>query len=129
MNTITIIVAGTLALMLAGFTLRLTYVIMKNLIDGRKFHQNLEQEFNRLRLSRMLTALGINKSSYIHQTSVSDIHQQMESCSACKNTDECDEKLAKPALDVDEIEFCNNESRLQEIKQQQKTEASSSHIS
>ena len=112
------IVGGALALLLTGFLLLLSYTIMMNLINGRKFHHSLEQQFTKLRLSSMLSALGINKTAYIYQTSVSDIKKQMRSCSACTNTDECDDKLSKPNIEVTEIEFCNNEADLKEIKQQ-----------
>lgn len=120
MDTLTVIAGGALALLLAAFVLRLSYTIMVNLINGRKFHHSLQQEFSKLRLSNMLTALGISKTDYIYQTSVKDIHHQMKSCSDCTNTNECDEKLATPNLDVSEIDFCNNEAELKEIKQQSK---------
>ena len=113
------VVGGALVLLVTVFALRLSYTIVINLINGRKFHHALEQEFSKLRLSNMLTALGINKTEYIYQTSVKDIHQQMKSCSDCKNTDECDEKLATPEVNVTEIEFCNNEADLKTIKQNQ----------
>lgn len=119
MDTITVIVGGALVFLLTVFVLRLSYTILLNLINGRKFHHALQEEFNKLRLSNMLTALGISKTDYIYQTSVKDIHQQMKSCSDCKNTDECDNKLATPELDISEIDFCNNEANLKEIKQQQ----------
>lgn len=115
------IVGGVLILLLANFIFRLIYTITTNVINGRKFHLSLEQEFNKLRLSNMLSALGINKTAYIYQTKVKDIHRQMKSCSSCENTDECDEKLSTPNLDVTEIEFCNNEAKLKEIKQNQTT--------
>ena len=119
MDTITVIVGGALLVMVSWFMLRLSYTVAMNLINGRKFHHSLDQEFSKLRLNKMLTALGINKTAYIYQTSVKDIHQQMKSCSDCTNTDECDEKLSKPDIDITEIEFCNNEADLKEIKQQQ----------
>jgi len=119
MDTMTMIVGGALTLLITGFTLRLFYTIAINLINGRKFHFSLEQEFNKLRLSNMLTALGINKTEYIYQTRVKDIQQQMSQCSDCTNTDECDEKLSTADVDVSGIEFCNNETKLKEIKQQQ----------
>ena len=113
------IVGGALVLLVTGFTLRLSYTILTNLINGRKFHHKLEQEFNRLRLSNMLTALGISKKDYIYQNSVKDINQQMQSCSDCSNTVECDEKLADSKVDIKEIEFCNNEADLKQLKRQQ----------
>ncbi len=121
MNTTTMIVGGALALLLVSFIFRLIYTITTNMINGRKFHLELEQEFNKFRLSNMFSALGINKTAYIHQSKVKDIHQQMKSCSSCENTDECDEKLATPNVDINEIKFCNNEAELKEIKQNQST--------
>jgi len=119
MDTITIIVGGALVLLLTIFILRLSYTILINLVNGRKFHLSLKQELSKLRLSKMLAALGINRTDYIYQTNVKDIHQQMKNCSDCTNTDECDEKLTAPALDVTEIEFCNNEADLIDMKRQQ----------
>ncbi len=113
------IVGGALLLLVTGFILRLSYAIMINLINGRKFHYELEQAFNRLRLSRMLSALGISQTDYIYQNSVRDIKQQMNNCSDCSNTDECDEKLADTDIDIEGIEFCNNEADLKELKQRQ----------
>ncbi|MDT8282860.1 MAG: DUF6455 family protein [Gammaproteobacteria bacterium] len=119
MNTISIIVGSALIFFLTYFILRLCYIIFNNLVNGRKFHHSLEKQFNHLRLSKMLTALGINKTAYIYQTNVNDIQRQMKSCSACKNTDECDDNLVKPDLSVTEITFCNNEAELKKIKIQQ----------
>ena len=119
MDIFTIIVGGALLLLLSGFIIRLCYTILLNLINGRKFHHSLEQQFNQLRLSNMLSALGINKTAYIYQTNVNDIQQQMNSCSACENTDACDEKLSSPDINISDIEFCNNEADLKEIKQRQ----------
>ena len=113
------IVGGALVLLITGFVLRLCYTIMINLVNGRKYHHNLEQEFTKLRLSNMLTALGISKTDYIYQNSVSDIKQQMQNCSDCSNTDACDDKLTGTQLDVSDIEFCNNEADLKELKQRQ----------
>lgn len=121
MNMTTMIVAGGLALLLVSVMFRLIYSITTNMINGRKFHLALEQEFNKFRLSNMLSALGINKTAYIYQTRVKDIRRQMKSCASCENTGECDEKLATPNIDITEIKFCNNEAELQEIKRNQST--------
>lgn len=113
------IVGGALALLLTAFVLRLFYTILINLINGKKFHHSLEQEFNKLRLNTMLSALGINKSDYIYNTKVKDIRQHMSNCSDCKNIDECDEKLSTADIDASDIEFCNNETELKELTQKQ----------
>ena len=113
------VVGGALVAMVSWFMLRLTYTIGINLVNGRKFHHALDQEFSKLRLNKMLSALGISKTDYIYQSSVKDIQRQMKSCSDCNNTDECDEKLTTPDIDVTKIEFCNNEEELKDIKQKQ----------
>ena len=113
------IVGGALVLLVTLFALRVSYTILINLINGRKFHHALEQEFSKLRFSNMLTALGISKTDYIYQTNVKDINQQMKSCTECTNTGECDDKLAAPNVNITEIEFCNNEEQLKEIKHHQ----------
>lgn len=119
MDTITIIVGGALLLLIAGFIIRLCYTIASNLINGRKFHHALEQQFNQLRLSNMLSALGINKTAYIYQVNANEIKKQMNSCSECNNTAECDEKLSTADIDINNIDFCNNEADLKKLKQQQ----------
>jgi len=119
MDTMTMVVGGALVAMVSWFMLRLTYTIGINLVNGRKFHHALDQEFSKLRLNKMLSALGISKTDYIYQSSVKDIQRQMKSCSDCNNTDECDEKLTTPDIDVTETEFCNNEEELKDIKQKQ----------
>jgi len=124
MDMTTKIVGGALLLLLIWFLLQLSYTILINLINGRKFHHALLQDFNKLRLSKMLAALGINKAEYIHQTNLNDIHKHMKSCSACENTDECDDKLSKPDLEANKIGFCNNEAELKEMLDAKKAEAS-----
>lgn len=119
MDIVTLIVGGTLLLMVGTFALRLLYIIVFNLIKGRRFHQALEKEFDRLRLSNMLVALGINKSKYIHTTGSIDIKKQMASCTQCEKTDECDTKTSQGEIKIDSIEFCNNKAQLKEIKQRQ----------
>ena len=70
MDMLTTIVGSALALLLTVFLAWLSYAIVTNLINGRKFHQSLEQQLHKLRFSKMLGALGINKTAYIYQTSV-----------------------------------------------------------
>ena len=117
MDIFSSLVGLALLTLLAFFILRLFYVIGCNLIRGRRFHQNLAAEFERLRLSRMLAALGISKARYIHQTPVVEIRQHMQNCEQCENTQECDSRLAKGEVDADHIGFCNNEETLKNLRQ------------
>lgn len=121
MDTLTLIIGSALVIFLAAYMLRLSRTIFMNLMHGRKFHQSLEQDFLKLRLSKMLGALGIDKTAYIYQTRVKDVHRHMNNCEACENIDRCDQKLASAELTIAEIDFCNNEAELKVIKQQMPT--------
>ena len=111
-----------LVLLLVIFMIRLSYNITINLVNGRKFHHALGQDFSKLRLNKMLAALGINKTQYLYQTNVKDIYQQTKRCTDCTNTNECDERLDSPDMDVTKIDFCNNEESLKKIKRHQSTQ-------
>ena len=80
-----------------------------------KYRQDLAHRLEKLRLGKMLVALGIDTSEYLAQSPGIEIRNHMERCSACSNTAECDDKLAHNDIDADRINFCNNEESLQNL--------------
>ena len=128
MDIFTIIVGSLLAALFTYFIVRFVLTIGNNLVKGRSFHDSLENSFDDLRLSKMLQRLGIDKYRYIRVNRVVDIERHMDNCSRCENTATCDERLAAAAngnarIDVDNIDFCNNEEELKTIEQRGKAEA------
>jgi hypothetical protein len=128
MDIITVIVGGALILYLAYFLVRLAYTIGRNLVNGKRFYQNLESRLEDLRLGRMLSLLGINKKQYVYQNPVNDITKHMNQCASCANTAVCDEKLAAASsstgsIELDGISFCSNKSELSGLKEQAEKEA------
>jgi len=121
MNLFSIIVTGLFALLMAAFAGLLFAAIVFNLRIGRKYRESLAHDIDRLRLSRMLAALGIDVTSYLHNERIVDIQQQMSRCSDCGRTAECDERLTSGSVDAREIGFCNNEQSLQQILEREKT--------
>ncbi len=115
MNIVSLMVAGVLGLAALVFALLLFTAIIFNLKIGIKYRKSLAQEFERLRLSRMLAALGIDVTAYLYEEPITDIHAQMKRCSTCENTVQCDERLTTGDVDADTIEFCNNEESLQSM--------------
>lgn len=115
MNLFSLIATGLLGLLMAAFAGLLFTAIVFNLNAGRKYRQALARDIDKLRLSRMLAALGIDVSSYLHRERIVDIQQQMGRCSDCARTAECDERLADGKVDAAEIGFCDNEQSLQQI--------------
>jgi len=115
MDIISMLIGGLLAVMTLAFTLLLISAIVFNLNAGRKYRKSLANSVDQLRLSKMLTALGIDVDTYLHTERIVDIQQHMDRCSACDNLEKCDDQLSKGALDAADISFCNNEQSLQEI--------------
>ena len=115
MNIISIIIGGLLAVLTLAFTVLLASAIVFNLNAGKKYRKSLANSVDQLRLSKMLTALGIDVDNYLHTERIVDIQQHMDRCSACDNVEECDEQISTGQLDAADIGFCNNEQSLQEI--------------
>ena len=115
MDTFSVITAIFLALLLAVFTGLLFITIIYNVKVGARYRESLANKFQSLRLNKMLLALGIDTYEYLHKENVVTIHEQMDRCSECGNTDECDDSLANNAVDAGNIDFCNNESSLKDM--------------
>lgn len=120
MNLISLIAGGLFVLLMAAFAGLLFAAIVFNLRVGRRYRESLARDIDRLRLSRMLGALGIDVTGYLHNERILDIRQQMGRCSDCARTTECDERLAGGSVDAQDIGFCNNEQALQQIVERDK---------
>ncbi|MGD2052766.1 MAG: DUF6455 family protein [Gammaproteobacteria bacterium] len=115
MDILTLIVGGILGVFILYVIMRMSYVIMRNVIVGMEFRKNLARQVNALRLNKMLAALGIDVNGYLHKERIIDIEEQIEKCSSCQNTETCDDQLASGTIKVDNIDYCNNEEALQHI--------------
>lgn len=104
-----------LGLLLVIFIVLLLAAIIFNTRAGVKYRQGLADQLERLRLGKMLTALGIDTDSYLSRVRAVDIREQMDRCNACSNTGECDTRLTEGPVDAGSIDYCNNEASLQKI--------------
>lgn len=115
MNAFSVIVIILLGLTLAVFSVALFLAIVFNVRVGIKYRESLAKKLHALRLSKMLSALGISITEYLHTESIGTIQEQMHRCSECVNTEECDDNLSNNNIDVNGIDFCNNESSLKDM--------------
>ena len=115
MNTITIIALLVITLILVTFSVLLPVAIVFNVRAGEKYRKGLAETVNRLRLGKMLAALGVDIDRYLNSERSLDIQQHIDRCNTCDNTAECDDRLARRDIDPDRIGFCNNEASLREI--------------
>jgi hypothetical protein len=111
----TLIAALLLGLLLAIFAVLLPLTIVFNTRSGMKYRRVLAEKIDQLRLGRMLAALGIDIGVYLSSARAVDIREQIDNCTACMNTQECDSKLADGAVDPGAIAFCNNEESLKSL--------------
>ncbi len=116
MDIFSLIVSGLLAAGMAYFIIMMVFRIRNNVVTGYRFRDALTEELNRLRLSRMLQALGFNIDQYTHTQNVVDIQRQMKNCASCANISTCDEKLEKGEVDPDYMDYCANADDLQRMK-------------
>jgi len=115
LNLVSMVSMLLLGLLLVIFMVLLPVAVVFNTRAGMKYRQALREQLDRLRLGKMLTALGIDTDSYLSIERTVDIHKQMERCTACDNTGECDTRLAEGVVDAGNIDYCNNEASLQKI--------------
>ena len=115
LNLVSVASMLLLGLLLATFMILLPVAIIYNTRAGMKYRKRLAEQLARLRLGKMLTALGIDTDSYLSSERVVEIQKQMERCNTCTNTGECDTRLAEGAVDADSIDYCNNEASLHKI--------------
>jgi len=126
MDIFTIITGTLLTGAIAYVIIRLAVVIAFNVRTGILYRQKLARKIKELRLSRMLTALGIDINQYLHNERVVDITDQMNRCVACENTQVCDEDMLSGTVSADNISYCNNEPTLKEMVSANKSAEASS---
>jgi hypothetical protein len=115
MNIITIVTMVLLGVILVTFSVLLPVAIIFNVRAGEKYRKGLAEKVNRLRLGKMLMALGVDINIYLNTERSVEIQQHIDRCAACSNTVECDDRLADQDIAPDNIGFCNNEASLREI--------------
>ena len=114
MDVFSVIVIIFLGMLVFAFSVSLFLAIIFNVKAGIKYREPLAKKLHVLRLSKMLSALGISTFEYLHTENLVTINEQMDRCSECTNTDECDDNLSND-IDINNIDFCNNESSLKDM--------------
>ena len=101
-----------LAVLLLVLSVALPFAVLRNLGRGEAYRRDLAVKVGRLRLSKMLDYLGIDRNRYLHRQPVAEIHAHMRRCDACESTDACDRTIAEPARRDAGIGFCPNADSL-----------------
>lgn len=115
MDILYLSLAILLILLISLFSLLLFSTIIFNMKVGSRYRARLAQQLDNLRLSKMLSALGIDTNTYLHSQRVVDINNHMEQCSQCDNTEKCDESINSNNITTENIDYCKNESPLKKL--------------
>lgn len=93
-------------------------LITRNMRQGRVFRRQLAEKVDSLNMGRMLRALGIDLSAYLHKVPVAQVGDSAKNCDTCDSTEQCDEALNQHAkLEPDDIDFCPNQQCLSTFKE------------
>lgn len=117
MDIASLVITVLLALLMLYLLVRLPLAILGNLRAGHRFREGLANALDDLRLSRMLSFLGIDRADYLHGQQGLEIRQHMAKCDACDAKSRCDQVLDgdKPAA-VESLGFCANIDDLKTIR-------------
>jgi len=112
---ITLSAAILLLLLFAVFAVWLPAAIVFNVRAGMAYRERLAGKIEKMRLGKMLAALGVDIDAYISNERGVDIHDHVVRCNQCTNTNECDERISQGNINADDIAFCNNEQSLHQL--------------
>jgi len=113
---------------LALFVLSIAFVLLitRNVRQGLVVRQQLARRVETLRMSKMLRALGLDFSAYLHTMPISKISDSMSKCENCDTLGQCDEQLKQEEIKPEDIDFCPNQDCLSKFSELQDKETSSS---
>ena len=112
MNLYSLLAVVALASVLAALTVGVPLALLRNMARGAQFREDLDQQVRRLRLSKMLEYLGIDRRRYLHDQPVVQIREHIHRCEACETTDVCDQIIETPGREGADIGFCPNAESL-----------------
>lgn len=118
MDILSLVITVLLAALMLYLLIRLPMAIIGNLRAGHRFREGLADALDELRLSRMLTFLGIDRSTYLHREQGLDIQQHMLRCDACDAKERCDQVLdSEQPADTESLGFCANIDELKTLRE------------
>ncbi|MEN8176199.1 MAG: DUF6455 family protein [Pseudomonadota bacterium] len=97
------------------------YSIQRNYRHGLGFRERLLARAEKLRISRMLKALGVDTDACLHQAPVVEIEQNLRNCEGCQDTEICDDALQSANLEIREVSFCPNQACFEKYVPSEKT--------
>lgn len=92
-----------------AFTVMIVYFyvrIKNNMQHGRMARKHVTEHANSVRMSKMLSAMNLELSDYLHLLPLTTVNKSLVLCESCEKASQCDKALAQGSSDLDSVTFC-----------------------
>ena len=86
------------------------------LSENSKVLNRIRDALWRVRMFKMLQKRQVNVQSYLQNTDVSEIRQQIATCESCPSTQTCDAALESNETTVKDFSFCPNNPAIEQLQ-------------
>ena len=121
MTVVSYIILGLIAVIIGVLAVSFVWLISRNMQQGREVREQLAERIRGLRMSKMLSALGLDFNGYLHKVPLHRISESMHNCETCPTTAQCDQVLKQESVTPQEIDFCPNQNCLGKFVELDKT--------
>ena len=86
------------------------------LAENSKVLNRIRDALRRVRLFRMLQKRQVGVQSYLENTDVSEIRQQIATCESCPSGQTCETALESNETAVNDFSFCPNDAAIAQLQ-------------
>lgn len=86
------------------------------LSENSKVLNRIRDALQRVRMFKMLQKRQVDVQSYLQNTDVSEIRQQIETCESCPIIKTCDTALESKETAVNDFSFCPNNPSIEQLQ-------------
>ena len=113
MNNYTI---GVLLLVIVAVIGILAMTARVALSENSKVLNRIRESLRRVRMFKMLQKRQVDVQSYLQNTDVSEIRQQIATCESCPSGETCDTTLESNETAVKDFSFCPNNPAIEQLQ-------------
>ena len=86
------------------------------LSENSKVLNRIRDALQRVRMFKMLQKRQVDVQSYLQNTDVSEIRQQIATCESCPSTQTCDTALESNNAAIKDFSFCPNDPAIDQLQ-------------
>lgn len=86
------------------------------LSENSKVLNRIRDALRRVRLFKMLQKRQVDVQSYLQNTDVSEIRQQIATCESCSSSQTCETALESNETAINDFSFCPNNAAIEQLQ-------------